>query len=230
MTLKWQPNRRDFLKASVSTAALVHYPLAAKQSSTEVPLDDYQPLFFTPEEWRFIMAACDRLIPADGEGPGALEARVPVFIDLQLNGDFGNATTWYMEGPHDPNAELARGFQSPLTPAQIYQDAIKAVNEWCNTQHNSIFSKLNPETQDQVLTALQKNEIPLKPEVKEFFSFLLQNTKEGYFADPMYGGNHEMAAWTYIGFPGARASFTEWVDQHNVAYPLGAVSISGKRT
>ena len=35
--------------------------------------------------------------------------------------------------------------------------------------------------------------------------------------------------WVAIGFPGARAAYTEWVDQHNVKYPLGPVSLSGKR-
>ncbi len=31
---------------------------------------------------------------------------------------------------------------------------------------------------------------------------LLQNTKEGYFSDPIYGGNKDMGAWKMIGFPG----------------------------
>jgi gluconate 2-dehydrogenase gamma chain len=38
-----------------------------------------------------------------------------------------------------------------------------------------------------------------------------------------------MKAWIAIGFPGARASYVEWVTQHNVKYPLGPVSISGLR-
>ena len=97
-----------------------------------------------------------------------------------------------------------------------------------------------PEKQDAALTALEKNAAPaatpdgkgaaiLPPELRDFFRLLLQNTKEGYFADPKYGGNHRMQAWVYIGFPGARASYTEWVGKHNVAYPLGPVSISGER-
>ena len=57
---------------------------------------------------------------------------------------------------------------------------------------------------------------------------MLANTKEGYFADPMHGGNFGMQSWVYIGFPGARASYAEWVDQHNVKYPLGPVSIKGE--
>jgi len=62
-----------------------------------------------------------------------------------------------------------------------------------------------------------------------FFAQLLENTKEGYFADPLYGGNRGMAAWKWIGFPGARADFTDWLDQAGRAYPYGPVSISGRR-
>ena len=51
-----------------------------------------------------------------------------------------------------------------------------------------------------------------------FFSQLLANTKEGYIADPLYGGNRGMAAWKWIGFPGARADFTDWIDQAGRAF------------
>jgi gluconate 2-dehydrogenase gamma chain len=63
----------------------------------------------------------------------------------------------------------------------------------------------------------------------QFFGQFLSDTKNGYLADPKYGGNKDMKAWVAIGFPGARGAFTEWIDQHNVKYPLGPVSLSGKR-
>jgi hypothetical protein len=97
------------------------------------------------------------------------------------------------------------------------------------------FHALTLEEKDAVLTQVNKNEIDfaalgeadLKP--AHFFSQLLSDTKHGYLADPMYGGNKGMKAWIAIGFPGARASFTEWVKQHNVPYPLGPVSVKGER-
>ena len=46
---------------------------------------------------------------------------------------------------------------------------------------------------------------------KSFFAMLLQNTKEGYFSDPIYGGNKDMGAWKMIGFPGAHYDYKEWV-------------------
>jgi long-chain acyl-CoA synthetase len=45
------------------------------------PAEIYRPKYFTAEEWTLLTALVDRLIPADEEGPGALEAGVPEFID-----------------------------------------------------------------------------------------------------------------------------------------------------
>ncbi|MEJ8307968.1 gluconate 2-dehydrogenase subunit 3 family protein [Agrobacterium larrymoorei] len=230
--LPGRPSRRNFLKASAASAAvagLAAVPLKAEEQLEPVALDAYTPICLKPSEWAFVVAAVARLIPSEGEGPGALETCVPVFIDMQLAGEFGRAADWYMEGPHEADASPLRGWQTPLTPLQIYQQAIPVFDEWCRTTHRKIFAELDDATQDLALTSLQKDEVKLDPEMRDFFSILLSNTKEGYFADPLYGGNHKMQAWTYIGFPGARGSYKEWVLKHNVKYPLGPVSISGER-
>ena len=225
------PVRRGFLKASVTGAAVAAFVPAAiaRQQPQAEPLDKYQPAYLQAPEWAFIMAACARLIPSEGDGPGAIEARVPVFIDRQLAGDYGKATHWYMAGPHEPAGDPRNGFQSPLTPAEIYRKGIVAFQAWCQAQHGKAFEALDAATQDAALTALEKGDVTLEPELRDFFSMLSQNTREGYFADPLHGGNYRMLAWSYIGFPGARGSYTEWVSQHNKPYPLGPVSISGER-
>lgn len=225
------PNRRAFMLASGAGVALAGTALTFHANSKEapVPLDKYKPEYLNPEEWAFVLAATARLIPSEGDGPGAIEAHVPVFIDRQLQGYYGTADIWYMEGPHDPTAKPDRGWQTPLTPAQLYRTAIPAFNAECKTRYGKEFKDLPHEQQDEALTALQKGEIKLDPELSIFFTTLLANTKEGYFADPMHGGNHGMQSWKYIGFPGARASYAEWVDQHNKKYPLGPVSIKGER-
>jgi gluconate 2-dehydrogenase gamma chain len=51
---------------------------------------------------------------------------------------------------------------------------------------------------------------------------------EGFFADPIYGGNRDMAGWKLVGFPGARYDYRDWVERHNEAYPLPPVSIMGR--
>jgi len=255
----WKPTRRTVLQAAAAGAlAWPFYSTAYAQEANPVSLGDYERQFFTAAEWAFLLAATARLIPSDGEGPGALEARVPVFIDLQLAGPFGEAADWYMEGPHHADAPAELGFQSPLTPAEIYREGIEAFNAWCGRNYGRGFADLQPEQQDEALRRLEGGEtqtgsapegevaessgsatttavasggtgIDLPPELKDFFSLLLQNTKEGYFADPRYGGNHQMQGWLHIGFPGARAAYREWADKWDVPYTLGPVSISGER-
>ncbi|KQN54330.1 gluconate 2-dehydrogenase subunit 3 family protein [Erwinia sp. Leaf53] len=240
MLLQKETTRRKFLLGSLLALPLgqmVFKGLTAAQAAEMAApeLADYQPIFFSPAEWRFILAACDRLIPAGGEGkaPGALETNVPVFIDQQMHGDIGNEI--YMQGPFDSQAAATHGYQIPFRPQQIYQTGIKLANQWCQQQHQQDFHQLPVAEQEAVLTHLQKNEIKFadlgEPDLKasQFFSGLLNDSKHGYLSDPMYGGNKGMKAWIAIGFPGARASYLEWVKQHNVPYPLGPVSIQGLR-
>ncbi|MGV8984659.1 MAG: gluconate 2-dehydrogenase subunit 3 family protein [Cypionkella sp.] len=221
--------RRGFLRGTAAGFALSALAFRARaQAAKEVPLDQYQPEYLSSSEYAFVMAASARLIPSNGDGPGAIEARVPVFIDRQLAGDFGTAADLYMEGPFTPDADPNLGTQTPLTPAEIYRQAIASFDEWCVQTHGSAFADLDPETQDAALTSLSKDDVKLDPKLREFFTLLLQNTKEGYFCDPQYGGNAGMESWVYIGFPGARANFYEWVGRAE-AYPLGPVDIAGER-
>ncbi|UPG73487.1 gluconate 2-dehydrogenase subunit 3 family protein [Roseomonas gilardii subsp. gilardii] len=221
--------------AATLGAAFARMPAAEAAERLAPSLDSYKPVFFSAEEWDFVKAACDRLIPSDAEGPGALDTNVPVFIDQELNGPYGQAADWYMEGPFQPDAPALMGFQLPYPPQEIYRRGIRATGAFCRKTHGKDFEALDAATRDAVLTGLQHNEIRFsdfgEPQLKagEFFSFLLTNTKEGYLSDPMYGGNKGMAAWKMINFPGARASFLEWVGQHNVRYPLGPVSLLGER-
>jgi gluconate 2-dehydrogenase gamma chain len=54
---------------------------------------------------------------------------------------------------------------------------------------------------------------------------LLKDVQEGFFADPLYGGNRDMAGWRMIGYPGAHYDYRDWVERHNEAVPLPTVSI-----
>jgi gluconate 2-dehydrogenase gamma chain len=153
-----------------------------------------------------------------------------VFIDKQLNGDFGRATSWYMKGPFDPAASADRGYQLSLTPAEVYRLGIRVVSRLCLDTYQITFTDLSVEQGEEFLEHVETGKI-ISPDIdlKTFLAFLIQNTKEGYFADPIHGGNKNMKSWTMIGYPGARGSFLEWVDKHNVPYPLGPVSIKGEQ-
>lgn len=242
MLLQKPTTRRKFLLGSLLAlplSDLVFKGLTAAQAAEMAApeLADYKPIFFSAEEWQFILAATDRLIPAGGNGkaPGALETNVPIFIDQQLHTpEFGGEI--YMQGPFDVNAPATMGYQIPYTPQELYRTGIKLVEQWTQSTYKKSFHELTLEEKDAVLTKVNKNDgidFPAmgEPNLKasQFFSQLLSDTKHGYLADPMYGGNKGMKAWIAIGFPGARASFTEWVKQHNVPYPLGPVSLLGER-
>ena len=59
-------------------------------------------LFFNAAEVLFIEAACERLIPADESGTGALGAGVPNYLDKQLGGAWGAGERLYRSGPWAP--------------------------------------------------------------------------------------------------------------------------------
>jgi len=163
------------LVPTVSIAACA--PFSTLKSSPE---QVYSPHYFTGEEWAFLQAACGRLIPADENGPGAVELGVPEFIDRQMDGPFGHAANWYMQGPF-ASALPEFGYQSPLTPRAVYRAGIAALDSHCRRMFgHKTFSQLPATTQDSLLTDLEKGAFDFENvSGKSFFDFLLQNTKEG---------------------------------------------------
>jgi gluconate 2-dehydrogenase gamma chain len=243
MTGGQRQTRRGFLLGSVALTPLIAAGHTHAQEKTPEMGDlslsapapatptapDYRPGYFTADEWRFVNAACDRLIPKDDIGPGAVELGVPQYIDRQLQTSYGNGGTWYMQGPfYEAKPEF--GYQSKLTPKEQYRLGIRAMDNHCRQSFGKAFADLSAEHQDAVLKDVEGGKIKAQevPLGTFFSSFLLANTLEGYFGDPMYGGNKEMAAWKMIEYPGVRADFTDWVDKAN-KYPYGPVSIHGQR-
>lgn len=226
-------SRRAFLRGSLVTVpalGLFGSAAIAPGHAQEPARPAYAPRYFNADEWTFVQAAVDRLIPADDTGPGALESGVADFIDRQMDDAYGRGELWYMQGPFAPDAPATLGYQLRFTPRELYRAGIKAVGDWCQQQHGKGFAALAPEERDQVLQQLEHGAIVLEGvPAAAFFSQLLQNTKEGYFADPMYGGNKGMGSWKMIGFPGARADFADWIEQPGKVYPLGPVSIRGDK-
>jgi gluconate 2-dehydrogenase gamma chain len=238
-------NRRNLLTAGVAvgSAAVLGGAAESRSITGGMPFDPNltaapapaapgalaPPAFLSGEERAFIDAAVARLIPADELGPGAKEAGVTTFIDRQLAGGFGQAQTWYMQGPWG-EGNATQGFQSRLTPAQMYRAAIKAIDAHCRQAFgNKTFAELAGDDQDKVLSGIERGEIDL-PGVngKTFFGMLLQNTVEGFFCDPIYGGNRDMAGWKLIGFPGARYDYRDYVGKHGEKFPLPPVGLKGR--
>lgn len=187
-------------------------------------------IFFTPAEKSFIDAAVGRLIPHDAVGPGGVEAGVTFFLDRQLAGKFGQGDHFYLGGPW-PKGTPEQGYQSRFNPAQLYRAAIAAIDKYVGRTFGAgVFSKLLAEDQDTVLKGLESGAIALEDGVdsQSFFAMFLQNTKEGYFSDPIYGGNKDMGAWKMIGFPGAHYDYKEWVTRHGERVPYPTVGFKGR--
>lgn len=240
---KTNSSRRDFLVksmtlipavvvggSSVGTFGLVESAAAAENKpKNAAEAGEWTPLFFNTEEWAFIKSAVARIIPADERGPGALEAGVPEFIDRQMNTPYATGSIWYMQGPFNPDVPKEMGYQLPLVPKQIYNLGITDANEWCRQQYGKAFAELATDKQDAALSQFESGTASFKQlPASLFFAYLLQNTREGFFSDPIHGGNKGMVGWTLINFPGARADFMDWVERGE-RYPFPPVSINGER-
>lgn len=171
------------------------------------------PTWLTSAERRTLSAACDLMIPVTEDGPGAVAAGVPDYIDGLL-GAFtveppriwaGGPTSGRMGGEagfarfHTLTAldELAwrmriegsagrpeREFNGPVTGWQEhYRSGLAALGE--------DFASADPDEQDARLRAH-----------KRFAKLLYQHVCEGMYGAPEYGGNRGGIGWSAIGFAG----------------------------
>ena len=232
MKAKMSIGRRTFLLRAAVPVAGAAVPGAMRQGMAATPeaRRDYKPSYFSADEWAFVNAAVDRLIPADESGPGGVGAGVPEFIDRQMEMPYGHGAYAYMMGPFQSGLDPTLGYQLPYTPRDLYRRGIAAANAASRRMHGASLERLKSAEQDEFLGLLESGRIAGDdPPLAAFFAQLLENTREGFFADPMYGGNRGMDGWKLIGFPGARADFTDWIDQAGRPYPYGPVSIQGER-
>jgi gluconate 2-dehydrogenase gamma chain len=230
-------SRRGLLAVAASvplapaTAATIRGDMPWREGAADAPASPggrgY--IFFTGAEAAFIEAVVGRLIPRDDLGAGAVEAGVPTFIDRQLAGEFGRGARWYMQGPWG-SGEKTQGYQTRLTPAGIYRAAIRAIDAQVSHEGKAAtFAKLAAADQDEFLKRLEKGAVQLSGvDAATFFDMLLQNTIEGFWSDPIYGGNRDMVGWKLIGFPGARYDHSPYVSQHGARYPLPPVGLKGR--
>ena len=169
-------------------------------------------------------------VAADELGPGGKAAGCAVFIDRQLAGPYGRAEGVYMQGPFPTNPLPTQGFQSPLTPALAYRKGLAglAAHVAGNFGGRKI-PQLSPEELDRLLTALEKREVNSPAfNGSEIFELIFNNTMEGFFADPIYGGNRDMVAWKLIGFPGTRYDYRDVIAKTDLRYTMPPVSLLGR--
>lgn len=230
-------NRRDFLKTvgtvgATGIAAAVGAETAEAQTPaagarSAAPPVSHAYTFLTAPEGAFIEAAVDRFIPADDLTPSGTDCGVATFIDRQLAGAWGSGDRTYMQGPWQ-KGKPTQGYQSPLAPAEFFRAGIAATNAYCRKTLQKDFDRLTVDQQNTLLQDMEQGRVTFEGTVsaQAFFNLLLATAMQGFFSDPIYGGNRDKAAWKMIGFPGVIAIYSEHIKTYrNKKYDVEPKSI-----
>ena len=159
-------------------------------------------------------AVVDTLIPGDDLSPSGSDCGVVTFIDRQLASAWGGGDKMYRNGPFHPGTP-EQGYQLPLSPRDYFAAGIAAANDWSRKTYGKAFDRLSA---DDRIAALETMELGgaefAQLSSRAFFERLLEITMEGFFSDPIYGGNRNKVSWHMIGFPGLPATYANIVDDH----------------
>jgi gluconate 2-dehydrogenase gamma chain len=208
--------RRNFLLGASTAVAASLAPTAPSEAQTAQAKPVAPPaaesealLTLTATEHAFFAAAADAMIPGDELSPAGSDCGVATFIDRQLAGAYGSGGRLYRDGPF-PKAKPELGYQLALTPREFFRAGVAAANDWTRKTYGKDFDRLSEQEREAALKAMEqgKAEFPGFTSAM-FFNALLQLVMEGFFADPIYGGNRNMASWKMIGYPGLPATYRE---------------------
>jgi gluconate 2-dehydrogenase gamma chain len=226
--------RRAFLMAAGAVgAATGQAATPADAQSAPAPKAAPAPspgyVFLKPAEAAFVEAVCDHMIPADELTVSGVDLGVAVFVDRALASGWGRGDRLYLQGPWKTGTPN-QGYQLPLTPAELYRAGISQANAWCRKTHGKTFDRLSADQKEAFLQALSKGAIELPGGLpsRPLFDVIYQTVMEGMFADPVYGGNRDKAAWKMLGFPGVMANNATNIRTYNDGrrFPARPVSIA----
>jgi gluconate 2-dehydrogenase gamma chain len=188
---------------------------AAAATAASSPQPDPQPLLILNEtEHAFVVAAVDTLIPADELSPSGSDCGCAVYIDRQLASAWGGGAKSYRSGPFF-KGKPEQGYQLGLTPAEFFSAGIAAANDWSRKTYGHDFDGLPADKRSEALKEMQEGKAEFANfSSKAFFGRLLTLTMEGFFGDPIYGGNRNKVSWKMLGFPGLPATYANVIDEY----------------
>jgi gluconate 2-dehydrogenase gamma chain len=215
--------RRNFLLGAGTAVAAGLAPLAPAQDAqaaeqppraAAAPAEPEPLLTLSATEAAFLSAAADTMIPADELSPSGTDCGVVTYIDRQLAGAYGAGARTYRNGPFR-RGKPEQGYQLPLTPRQYFATGIAAANEWAHKTYGKEFDRLTPSDRMSALSAMEHGTAQFENfSAHAFFRRLHAIVMEGFFSDPMYGGNRNKVSWAMLGFPGLPATYADKVDAH----------------
>lgn len=194
--------------------------------------------FFDSHQRTTVQAAMARIIPTD-DTPGATEAGTVDFVDQYLSG-----TGYIYAKPDGSGFEQLTGRQQDAWQQRIdivraaYTAGITDLDDKAQQRYEKAFVELEPPQQDEILHALERPYeqqeadlekvrvtlygAPVEPALQQtsaetdlgFVPLLALHTRQGFYSDPIYGGNRDRVGWETIGFPGPASL----ADVHNGSY------------
>jgi gluconate 2-dehydrogenase gamma chain len=215
--------RRSFLKGAGAAGAAVATALSGPSESVQAQTPaqtsgsaaeaaagnaDVSTWFtLTATEAAFLSAVYDTFIPADQLSPSGTACGLVTYIDRQLAGAWGAGSRLYRGGPF-LQGKPEHGYQLPLTPREYFAAGTKAANAWTRKTYGRDFDRLSTAERDAALKAMEAGKAEFADfNAKPFFEALYQSAMEGFFSDPIYGGNRDMASWRMLGYPGLPATY-----------------------
>src|SRR6202035_2617444 len=118
------------------------------------------------------------------------DAGCAVYIDRQLAAPYGRSEGHYTRPPFMAGTPQ-QGPQSADGPAATYRKFLAALDRYSQSNlGGKHFADLSDEQKDELLKGLEDGKVKLDGvDGKSFFSQLLKDMQQGFFADPIYGGN-----------------------------------------
>ncbi len=216
------PRRKFLLGAGVAGTAAVAAGLnptaSAEAQQTAAPVQGAKEpvtyLTLSAAEAAFLSAVADTMIPADALSPSGTDCGLVTFCDRQLASAWGGGAKFYRSGPFR-KAKPEYGYQLSLTPREFFAVGIAATNGWTRKTQGKDFDQLAPKDREEALKALESGKAELADfDGKQFFDALINIVMEGFFSDPVYGGNKDKAGWKMIGYPGLPANYANVVEEY----------------
>jgi len=171
------------------------------------------PLYFDPESYATVEAACERLIPAAEGHPGATALGVADYIDGLLGAFAVDPPRIWAGGPFSGRYGGEASFGEFLRPSALeelaWRTRIEGTQGIAERELNGPVTGWQQEYRDGIAAlgadfatlpaADQDARIDAVPEFKQL---LYAHACEGAYGAPEYGGNRDLGGWRAIGFPG----------------------------
>ncbi len=171
------------------------------------------PLYFDPESYATVEAACERFIPAAEGHPGATALGVADYIDGLLGAFAVDPPRIWAGGPFSGRYGGEASFGEFLRPSALeelaWRTRIEGTQGIAERELNGPVTGWQQEYRDGIAAlgadfatlpaADQDARIDAVPEFKQL---LYAHACEGAYGAPEYGGNRDLGGWRAIGFPG----------------------------